>query len=78
MTTKPQHPDSSGFRPEDEIDEVLASVHPNPERIGCPGDEVLRALAKRERPIGDPGYEHIVNCSPCYRAFRSFQQASRV
>jgi hypothetical protein len=78
MTTKPQHPDSSGYRSEDEIDEVFGSANPNPERTGCPGVEVLTALARRERPIGDPGYEHIVHCSPCYRAFRALQQSPRV
>jgi hypothetical protein len=36
---------------------------------------VLEALSKRERPIEDPAYEHLTNCSPCYREFRAFQQA---
>ncbi|HEY2980008.1 MAG TPA: hypothetical protein VGJ22_02410 [Anaerolineales bacterium] len=78
MTTPPQQPDRSGFRSEDDIDKVLGSANPNPERVGCPPHDVLVALAKRERPIGDPGYEHIVNCSPCYREFRSLQQANAV
>src|SRR5687768_15097382 len=78
MTTPPQGPDRSGFRSEDDIDKVLGSAYPNPERKGCPPHDVLAALAKRERPIGDPGYEHIVSCSPCYREFRSLQQANAV
>ena len=78
MTTPPQGPDRSGFRSEDDIDKVLGSAYPNPERVGCPPHDVLAALAKRERPIGDPGYEHIVSCSPCYREFRSLQQANAV
>jgi hypothetical protein len=78
MTTPPQGPDRSGFRSEDDIDKVLGSANPNPDRVGCPHHDVLAALAKRERPIGDPGYEHIVNCSPCYREFRSLQQANAV
>jgi hypothetical protein len=36
---------------------------------------VLIALSRRERPIEDPGYEHIANCSPCFREFRELQQA---
>lgn len=76
MTTPPQQPDRSGFRSEDDIDQLLGSANPNPERVGCPGHDVLAALARRERAIGDPGYEHIVNCSPCYREFRAFQQAA--
>jgi hypothetical protein len=75
MTKQPQ-PDNSGYRSEDDIDKVLGNANPNPERVGCPSREVLAELARRARPIGDPGYEHIVNCSPCYREFRSFQQAN--
>jgi hypothetical protein len=75
MTTPPQQPDPSGFKSDDDIDKVLGYANPNPDRVGCPSHDVLAALAKRERPIGDPGYEHIVNCSPCYREFRSLQQA---
>jgi hypothetical protein len=78
MTTPPQGPDRSAFRSEDDIDKVLGSAYPNPERVGCPPHDVLAALAKRERPIGDPGYEHIVSCSPCYREFRSLQQPNAV
>lgn len=76
MTKQPQQPDNSGYRSEDDIDQVLGQANPNPERVGCPSREVLAELARRARPIGDPGYEHIVNCSPCYREFRSFQQAN--
>ena len=76
MRRQPQQPDNSGFRSEDDIDQVLGNANPNPERVGCPSREVLAELARRARPIGDPGYEHIVNCSPCYREFRSFQQAN--
>jgi hypothetical protein len=78
MTKQPQQPDNSGYRSEDDIDQVLGNANPNPERVGCPSRDVLAELARRARPIGDPGYEHIVNCSPCYREFRSFQQAHAV
>lgn len=78
MTKQPQQPDTSGFRPEDDTDQVLGYANPNPERVGCPSREVLAELARRARPIGDRGYEHIVNCSPCYREFRSLQQANAV
>ena len=75
MTTRPGQPDPSAFRSEDEFDEVFAHGNPNPDRIGCPSRDVLEALSKRERPIEDPAYEHLTNCSPCYREFRAFQQA---
>ncbi len=57
----------------DDIDEILGRANPNPERIGCPPQDVLTALARRDRPIEDPAYEHLTKCSPCYREFRSLQ-----
>jgi hypothetical protein len=65
------------FHPDDAMDELFARANPNPERKGCPTDEILRALAKRERPITDPAYEHLAQCSPCYRIFRRFQEEGR-
>jgi hypothetical protein len=66
------------FHPDSAMDEVFARANPNPERKGCPTDEMLRALANRERPITDPGYEHLAQCSPCYRSFRRIQEEGRV
>lgn len=59
----------------DDIDKVLGQANPNPTRAGCPPRDVLIALARRERPIGDPAYEHLTKCSPCYREFRALQDA---
>jgi hypothetical protein len=61
----------------DDLDEVLSRANPNPERIGCPPQETLVALARRARPMGDPAYEHLLACSPCYRDFRSLQKKGR-
>ena len=74
MTHRLQHLDSSGFTPEDDLDEVLGHANPNHARAGCPSRDVLNALARRELPIGDARYEHLLSCSPCYREFRSIQQ----
>ncbi len=65
------------FIPEDEIDLLFGRANPNPARAGCPPYEVTIALARRERPIGDPVYEHLGCCSDCYREFRQIQQAGR-
>jgi hypothetical protein len=43
--------------------------------VGCPPREVLVSLARRERPIGDPAYDHIKECSPCYVEGRAIQEA---
>jgi hypothetical protein len=58
-----------------EFDEVFGRGYPNPDRVGCPAREVLVSLARRERPIGDPAYDHIKECSPCYLEGRAIQEA---
>ena len=73
MAQPSQAPDDGGVRSGDDIDEVLSRANPNPERIGCPPRETLIGLARRAQPIGDPAYEHLVKCSPCYREFRALQ-----
>jgi hypothetical protein len=65
------------LKPRDEIDELFGRTNPNPDRIGCPPREVLIALALRGRPIGDPAYEHLIKCSPCYLEVRGFQEAAK-
>jgi hypothetical protein len=78
MANQRQQPDPSGFTAEDEIDLVLGHANPNPTRDGCPPQEVLLALARRERPIDDPAYNHLIKCSPCYREVRALQQSAGV
>jgi len=60
----------------DEIDDVFGRANPNPDRIGCPPRDVLVALARRERPIGDPAYDHLSECSPCYLEVRALKEAA--
>jgi hypothetical protein len=61
----------------DPIEEVYLYGHPNPGRIDCPGEEVLKGLASKKLPIGHPARKHIVRCSPCWQEFRSFQAELR-
>jgi hypothetical protein len=77
MSAQRENADGSGFAPDDEIDLVLGYGNPNPARDGCLTPEVLGQLARHERPIDDPGYEHLRKCSPCYREVRAMQQAAR-
>jgi hypothetical protein len=58
-----------------EFDELFGRGYPNPERVGCPSRDLLISLARRERPIGDPAYDHIKECSPCYLEGRAVQEA---
>lgn len=78
MAQPSQAPDDGSVRSGDDIDEVLSRANPNPERIGCPPRETLSGLARRAQPIGDPAYEHLVKCSPCYREFRALQEERSV
>lgn len=63
-------PKEDEFKP---IEDMLAHANPNPQRIGCPGDEELKAMARRERAADDPLYVHVSQCSPCYVAIRELQ-----
>lgn len=63
-----------GFQPESVFDIVLGHGAPNPGRIGCCSDTELIEFANRRRPIGHPGWRHIINCSPCYRSLRTLQR----
>ena len=78
MANTPQSADNDDLQFKHDIDEVFSRANPNPDRIGCPPRETLVRLARRQHPIGDPAYEHLAKCSPCYREFRSLQEASGV
>ncbi len=62
----------------DDIDEILSRASPNLERIGCPPRDKVIRLARRAQPLGDPAYEHLVKCPPCYREFRAMQEKRSV
>ncbi len=74
MAQSGQPPDDEAGRFGDDIDEVLSRANPNQERVGCPPRDTLIGLARRAQPLGDPAYEHLVKCSPCYREFRALQE----
>ena len=59
------------FKP---IEDMLLHGNPNPERVGCPPEPLLRELALRKRPIDDPLYVHVSKCSPCLAQIREIQK----
>ena len=75
MTNDGQRSDPLPFQIENEMDLLLGRAHPNPTREGCPPRDLLVSLSRRKLPIGDPAYEHLSKCSPCYQEFRALQQA---
>ena len=66
--------DATGSGDDDEVDRVLAHANPNPRRIGCLSRDVLASLAARRQPLNAPGYEHLLECSECYKEFRQLQE----
>jgi hypothetical protein len=75
MTNDGQRSDPLPFQIENEMDLLLGRAHPNPTREGCPPRELLVSLSRRKLSIGDPAYDHLSKCSPCYQEFRALQQA---
>lgn len=59
------------------VQESILRNYPNPERKGCPGDEVVRQVAARTELKADELWEHITHCSPCYAEFLDFKQEFR-
>ena len=57
----------------------LLKEFPNPNRVGCPGSDVLKGIASRAMPLSeaDKWLDHLGSCSPCYRDFLQFQSAHR-
>ena len=76
-----RNPRTTSLSPRDEREildtfrESFQHDFPNPQRIGCPGGEVLKALAWR-RKLDNPEavVTHIGKCSPCFQEHRVFLQ----
>jgi hypothetical protein len=55
---------------------VLANEFPNPERVGCPSRDFLKALASRKLSLAeaDPWMDHLGHCSPCFRHYTELRR----
>jgi hypothetical protein len=49
--------------------DVCLHDYPNPDRVGCPSDEVIERLAHEDQDLlrHDELIAHIVTCSPCFQ-----------
>ena len=59
---------------------LLEGGYPNPDRVGCPGVEALKALAQRKADLrqSEQAVLHIGGCSPCFIEYTALQkQATR-
>lgn len=50
--------------------------YPNPERRGCPGSDILRAIASGRLTLeeAEPWINHFSSCSPCTREFSELRK----
>ncbi len=55
----------------------LLKEFPNPDRVGCPGSEILKRIASRKMPLSESEkwLDHLGSCSPCYSDFSAFRAA---
>ncbi len=61
----------------DALGRGLLKEFPNPDRIGCPGAEVLKKIASHRMALSEAEkwLDHLGSCSPCYRDFSQFRDA---
>jgi hypothetical protein len=55
------------------IKDYFLEANPNPERVGCPGDGLIRALAEDRLPVSHPVRLHMAECSECFAEYRGFR-----
>jgi hypothetical protein len=57
------------------FEQASLNDYPNPDRIGCPGDNFLKQLVRDRNSIEltDARLKHVARCSPCFREFVAFR-----
>ncbi len=60
----------------DALGRVLSKEFPNPERIGCPSRDLLKALAARQLSLteAEPWMDHFAQCTPCFRDYSELRR----
>ena len=59
----------------DLLDRGLSTEFPNPGRVGCPEQSVLRGMGQHKIPLSqaDQWLNHLSSCSPCFQDFQRFR-----
>ena len=57
----------------DLIKDYFLEANLNPERIGCPDESTIKALAEDRLPMSHPGRLHMAECSECFAEYRGFR-----
>jgi hypothetical protein len=57
----------------------FSTAFPNPNREGCPGQDVLKAIAfrKLERQKAKEWDDHLSHCSPCFNEYMAFREEAQ-
>lgn len=60
----------------EKLEEYVLAHYPNPERIGCPDQAILKKLADTPREVGltDLNDLHIFKCAECTRTLIELRQ----
>jgi hypothetical protein len=59
----------------DLLDRGLFQEFPNPGRVGCPDQSVLKGIAYHKIPLSqaDQWLNHLSSCTPCFQDFRKYR-----
>jgi len=60
--------------------QVIHSDFPNPDRLGCPGKDALRAIERRRLsfPEAEDVVDHIATCAACFDEYTSNRRRHRL
>lgn len=80
-----ESPEEKYNRLQREIQRAILHDYPNPERRGCPADEVVERFARNPGSIRiedeldeTSNWYHVTHCSPCYATYLEAREAASV
>ncbi len=58
---------------QDPLKDFFLTGNPNPHRIGCPSQEILQSIARRQLDVPKEVFAHLANCSECSVDVRAYR-----
>jgi hypothetical protein len=75
-------PEQKWNRLQREYQKGVQASYPNPERRGCPENDILQDLAARSarhEDIEEDGqWKHVIHCAPCYQEYLDLRESCRI
>ena len=59
------------------VQQAFLDAFPNPDRIGCPGHDLIRAIARKKIDSDESVRRHMRSCSPCSQDLLTFRHQWR-